>query len=252
MSVHQDSNVGKAVGEMAAHNIGSVVVLDSLGPCGVLTERDLLTKVAASGRKPETMVITEVASQFFPAIDGSADLLQAAVLMVDKKSRLMVFDGADIVGMVTASDLVRSIGLLAQDFSLDPVVSRRPIRVPRETPVDIAVRTMDEKRVGSVLVGEERTPREIFTERDLVKRVLARHTGYGVEVGSVSSSPLVTMKMGSTGKQVAEVMAARRVKRIPLEVEGSVVGIVTARDVVEAFTLSRRLTRPRVEWAQWN
>jgi CBS domain-containing protein len=37
-----------------------------------------------------------------------------------------------------------------------------------------------------------------------------------------------------------------------LSLEGEGVGIVTARDLVEAFAMSNKPRAPRVDWMQWN
>ena len=50
LTVYSHSNVRKAIEVMAENNIGSVVVIDSSGPRGVFTERDLLSKVLAKGK----------------------------------------------------------------------------------------------------------------------------------------------------------------------------------------------------------
>ena len=78
VTVYQESNVQKAVQAMDEHNIGSVVVIDSLGPCGVFTERDLLSRVLARGRDPAATVISEVASPRFPAVGATTTLDDAA------------------------------------------------------------------------------------------------------------------------------------------------------------------------------
>lgn len=252
VSVHQESTVDKAVGAMVANDFGSVVVLDALGPTGVLTERDVLAKVSAKGKDPATTVITEVASPSFPAIDSSATMGLAAATMTEKRSRLLVLEDGDVAGILTTSDLVRALGAIAEDFPIDGVISRRLVSALPETPVELVVRTMEEARVGSVLVGPEGKPDRIFTERDLIARVVSRKLRSDSAVGPVSSGPVVTMSRGSTGREVAKVMASKRIKRMPLEIAGALVGIVTARDIVEAFATSRKLTRPKVDWVQWN
>ena len=252
VTVSQDSNVEKAIRSMDEHNIGSVVVLDTLGPCGIFTERELVSRVLARGRNPEATVISEVASPRFPSIVSSLTLEETAAAMIEKKSRLMVFDGAEIVGMVTPTDLVRVLKGVERDFSILKVISTRLVTVPPETPVDVVVRLMDEMKVGSVIVVEDGKWTGIFTERDLVKRILAPKRRADTPVKAVASSPLVTAEPGVFGREVAGIMAIHGFKRLPLALEGEGVGIVTARDVVEAFAMASRPRAPRVDWVQWN
>ena len=252
MTILQDSKVEKAVRAMDEHNIGSLVVLDSLGPCGVFTERDLISRVLSKGREPEATVISEVASPRFPSISSSLALGDTAAAMIEKKSRLMVFEGADLVGMVTPTDLVRVLRGVERDFSILKVISTHLVTVPPETPVDIVVKVMEEKKVGSVLVSEDGRWSGIFTERDLVKRILAPRRRMDTAVADVATSPLITAEPGIFGREVAGVMADHGFKRVPLTLEGEGVGIVTARDVVEAYVMANRPREPRVDWVQWN
>jgi CBS domain-containing protein len=252
VSVYQDSAVQKAVREMADHNIGSVVVLDNLGPCGVFTERDLLSRVLGRGKDPETTVLTEVMSPRFPSVDASTTLEDAAASMINKKSRLMVFEGADIIGMVTPTDLVRAIGANGSDFSILKVISINVATVLPETPIDAVVRLMDQTKIGSVIVTEDREWDGIFTERDLVRRVLGGKRRLDTRVGEVASSPLVTAEPAVLGREAAGIMAEHGFKRLPLVLDGEGVGIVTARDIVEAFATAKKPLAPRVDWVQWN
>ncbi len=252
VTILQDSKVEKAIRAMDEHNIGSVVVLDSLGPCGVFTERDLISRVLSRGKEPGSPVIAEVASPKFPSIESTLTLEETARAMIEKKSRLMVFEGADLVGMVTPTDLVRVMRGVERDFSILKVISTRLVTSPPEAPVDVVVKVMDEKKVGSVLVSEEGKWSGIFTERDLVKKILAPRRRFDTPVGDVATRPLITAEPGLLGREVAGVMSLHGFKRLPLALEGEGVGIVTARDVVEAFAMANRPREPRIDWVQWN
>jgi CBS domain-containing protein len=252
VTVLQESKVDSAIKAMDEHNIGSVVVLDALGPCGVFTERDLLSRVLAKGRDPEATVIAEVASPKFPSIPSSLTLEETAAAMIEKKSRLMVFEGADLVGMVTPTDIVRVLKGVETDFSILKVISTRLVTVPPETPVEVVVRLMGEKRTGSVLITEDGQWIGIFTERDLLKRILAPKRRLDTPVKEVASSPVITAEPGIFGREVAGIMAIHGFKRLPLSLDGEGVGIITARDVVEAFAMANKPRAPRVDWVQWN
>ena len=252
VTVGQDETVEKAVVAMAEHNIGSVVVLDSLGPCGVFTERDLLSRVLARGKDPKSTAVVEVASPRFPSIDSSQTLEGAAAAMIDRKSRLMVFEGPDLVGIVTPTDIIRELKESGEDFSILKVISTKVVTVPPQTPMDLVIRVMDERKIGSVIVADDDRWQAIFTERDLLKRMLARRRGLDTPVREVASAPLVTAEPGILGREAAGIMSLHGFKRLPLMLNGEGIGVVTARDVVEAYATARRPLAPRVNWVQWN
>jgi signal-transduction protein with cAMP-binding, CBS, and nucleotidyltransferase domain len=236
LTVYSSSSVRKAIGVMGDKNVGSLVVLDNSGPAGVFTERDLLSKVLAKGKDRDNTLVMEVLSPLFVSIESTATLPEAARLMIDRKSRLMVFEGGGLEGIVTATDLVRCIAGLGGSFGLNGVVTRKIVMELPETPLITVVEDMDRKRIGSVLVGEtQEKAYGIFTERDLLVKVLLKRLSLEFLVGELATVPLMTAKLGIDGVEAARLMVAKRIKRLPLTLNGQVAGMVTARDVVEAF-----------------
>ncbi|MDG6902983.1 MAG: CBS domain-containing protein [Nitrososphaerota archaeon] len=252
VTVYHESTVQKAVQAMDEHNIGSVVVVDTLGPRGVFAERDLISRVLAKGKDPAATVISEVASPRFPAIGSTMTLDEAASAMIMKKSRLMVFEGADLVGIVTPTDLMKVLKGVDRDFSILKVISTRVVTAMPETPIDAVVGLMDEKKIGSVIVAEDGKWTGIFTERDLVKRVLAKRKSLHTPLSEVATTPLITAEPGIFGREAAGTMSLHGFKRLPLWVEGGGVGVVTARDIVQAYADSATPRAPRVGCVQWN
>jgi CBS domain-containing protein len=76
----------------------------------------------------------------------------------------------------------------------------------------------------------------IFTQRDLV-RVLAKGEKLDSSVGDYSSFPLVTAKKDILANEAAKIMTSKKIKRLGLTENNSVVGIVTARDIVDAYQM---------------
>ena len=247
-----DETVEKAIRGMDEHNIGSVVITDSMGPCGVFTERDLLTRVLAKGKDPASTIIGEVASPKFPSISSNQTLEETAAAMINRKSRLMVFEGSELAGIVTPTDVVKVLRGVTEDFSILKVISTKVVTVLPETPMDVVVKLMDEMKIGSVLLAEDGQWVAIFTERDLLKKILARRLRLDTQVREVASRPLVTAEPGILGREAAGLMALHGFKRLPLTLKGEGIGIVTARDLVEAYATSSRPLAPRVNWVQWN
>lgn len=252
VTIMHDANVEKAIRAMDEHNIGSVVIVDNMGPCGVFTERDLLTRVLARSKDPASTTIAEVASPKFPSISSNENLEETATAMINRKSRLMVFEGSELVGIVTPTDVVRVLRNVPEDFSILKVISTKVVTVLPETPMDVVVKLMDEMKIGSVLLAEDGQWNAIFTERDLLKKILAPRRRLDTQVREVASRPLVTAEPGILGREASGLMALHGFKRLPLTLKGEGIGIVTARDLVEAYATSNRPLAPRVNWVQWN
>jgi len=58
--VPPESSVAEAIRLMLAHRVGAVVVVDANRVAGIFTERDVLRKLALSGRDPEKVRVSEL------------------------------------------------------------------------------------------------------------------------------------------------------------------------------------------------
>ncbi len=108
------------------------------------------------------------------------------------------------------------------------------VSVDYRTPVKEVCRIMGEKKIGSVLVTKEGKPYGIFTERDLVSKVLLEGN-LDDEVGKYTSSPLITVSPDYSLREAARIMADMKIKRLIVIENDKVVGIFTAADLAKAI-----------------
>lgn len=98
----------QAAEQMARRNVGAAVVTDpdGAGP-GILTERDLLSSIAAGQDPDRELVADHLTADSVSATPGWS-LEEAAVAMVRGGFRhLLVFDAGETVGVVSMRDIVR-------------------------------------------------------------------------------------------------------------------------------------------------
>ncbi len=228
--------MAEAARTMGEKRIGSLIVVQYGTPIAIVTERDLLSKVLAGGMDLEKTKVSEVMS--FPLIKICPDLeiREAARTMIRKKGRLAVFQCGMICGVITASDLIREMpdapetSLVVDDFMTKDLVC-----VEDDQKIEDVARIMGQKRVGSVIVKEGGTPRGIFTERDLLSALIAKGVSLDVPAGEVCSPMLVTAPTGISIHEAATIMASKHIRRLPLVKKKKLAGIITARDLVEAY-----------------
>lgn len=238
ISVKPDVSFKTAVEFMAERRFATLVVMEekSIMPLGVLTEREILRHVVA-GEKSMDERVKQVFIQPFVSVTPDTTIIEAARLMVSKKSRVLVFaDGNKLVGTITASDMLRAFREADTAPSLEKVISTKVYHCMYDTTILDAAKLLDEKNIGSVLV-KMYSADGIFTQRDLV-RILARGIDVEEKVGQYSSFPLVTAKRGILANEAAAIMASRNIKRLGLTDNDSIAGIVTARDIVDAYQMA--------------
>jgi len=235
-TITPEASMQEAAVVMGQRHIGSLIVVVGGEPTGIVTERDLLSKVIAAGLKAEEVRVRDVMSSPLMTVSPTATVKEAAQTMLAKKGRLAVFDNSRLVGVITASDLIRSMPAVEETlYPVDYVMTRRLETTIPSTAVERAAREMGRKRVGSLIVVRDGKPWGIFTERDLLTKVIAAGRDTRIRVEEVASAPLVTIRSGTSVHRTAAFMAQRHVRRLPVEKDGQLVGIITARDLVEVY-----------------
>jgi CBS domain-containing protein len=106
-----------------------------------------------------------------------------------------------------------------------------------DTLVIDAVRTMTEKSVGSLAVMDGRRCVGIFTERDLVRRVVYKQMDPGAtKVRDVMTSPVVTVTERTSIAHAAEVMREHRFRHLVIvDGRGEFVGMLALRYLLYAL-----------------
>ena len=108
--VGPDSSVKEVVAAMNRFNIGSIVVVQSGRPVGVISERDILRRVVEPSLAPETLTARQVMPSPVFTIRETATVDEAAKLMAKKRVRkLPVMSKEELVGIVTFTDIVNRV-----------------------------------------------------------------------------------------------------------------------------------------------
>ena len=236
MTITPESTMHEASKIMGEKHIGSLIVIKYATPVGIVTERDLLSNVLSIGMDLKEVTVEKVMSFPLITICPTIQIKEAAQIMIKKKGRLAVFECGKLVGMVTASDLIRSLPEAPEtQLKVDDFMSKEIIEFDERSSVSSVIKTMGQKRVGSVIVTSKGLPTGIFTERDLLTTFLAKDKPLDVPLSSVTSSPLITGSSGISVHQAAYVMASKHIRRLPIKKNDELIGIITARDLVEAY-----------------
>ena len=237
VTVTPEATMEDAAKIMGEKHIGSLVVTRKGKPIGIVTERDLLTNIIALGKAPKKITVKEVMSSPLLTIDPNARVKEAAQEMIKKKGKLIVFDVDKLVGILTASDLVKTLPDVPETtLVVDDFMTKKIITADERTTIGTIAKMMGTKRIGSVVTTRKGEPRGIFTERDLLTNFLAKGKPLNVAVGEVASSPVLTAPSGITIHQAAYLMDKKHIRRLPIAKDGKLIGIITARDLVEAYS----------------
>jgi len=235
-TIGPNATMAEAAKVMGEKHIGSLVVLEKGEPKGIVTERDLLSKILAKGLDPAQIKVKAVMSSPLITIKPTAKIKEAAQTMIEKKGRLVVLREGKLTGIITAADLIKSLPESPETaMKVDKVMTGRIVSVDESMTVAEVTRIMGEQRIGSVIVDRRGEHFGIFTERDLLTTFLAKGRSLETKVSEAASHPLITIPLGMSVHETAVTMATKHIRRLPVVDKGKIVGIVTARDLVEAY-----------------
>ncbi|MBM3995990.1 MAG: CBS domain-containing protein [Planctomycetes bacterium] len=124
---------------------------------------------------------------------------------------------------------------LARDLRAETVSRLHPTQpwiVQATQPVSDAVKLMREKRVGCVLVCEQRRIVGIFTERDLLRRVLTKAKPLDLPISECMTPAPVTVHPKDSISIAIKRMQKGGFRHLPVVVDDRPVGILSVKRIV--------------------
>jgi len=106
--VRRDTSVQEVVATMNKFGISSVIVVQEERPIGIITHKDIVSKIVQPRIPPDAVTAREVMSSPTVTISEDATIEEAARLMSKKNfKKLPVVRDDKLVGIITSMDLVR-------------------------------------------------------------------------------------------------------------------------------------------------
>jgi CBS domain-containing protein len=110
--VEASSSAKNAARMMNKFSVSSLIVSSEGDIVGIVTERDILTRVVASGQNPEVVTVREIMSEPIIVVNPDTPLEQAVQIMLMeriKKLPVMEKDGENVklVGILSMTDVAR-------------------------------------------------------------------------------------------------------------------------------------------------
>jgi len=111
MAVELNANARDCAKAMAKKGVSCAVITQGGSAIGIVTERDLVSKVLAESIDPKNVLVRDIMSTPLITISPNATLTSAAELMAQYRvRRLVVVDASgSLAGIVTTGDIARTM-----------------------------------------------------------------------------------------------------------------------------------------------
>jgi CBS domain-containing protein len=116
--------------------------------------------------------------------------------------------------------------------TLGSLVTREPVSVLPQTTLREALITMDNMRIGSILViDESKRLQGILTRHDLLKRVVLAEKDLSVAISEVMTSDIKTLEASDTVEMAGHLMMQAGIRHLPIVKDSHVIGLISERDL---------------------
>ena len=107
------------------------------------------------------------------------------------------------------------------------------IKVDSDCIVAVAARKMRKEKVGGLMVVENDNLVGIFTERDLMSRVVAEGLDpEKIKVSEVMTLSIATLPPETSVSIAANIMSQNRIRHLPVLQDGKLYGVISAGDIL--------------------
>jgi CBS domain-containing protein len=126
-----DESVVCAAQRMRDEHIGDLIIVDQGRPAGIVTDRDLVVRVLAAEREPDSLSVREVMTRALATVSEDSDVFDVLELMHRTGARRMPVvdeDGA-LTGILALDDIV---AWLARQMAVVSGLIGQEVRAERE------------------------------------------------------------------------------------------------------------------------
>jgi len=112
-------------------------------------------------------------------------------------------------------------------------MTKKVITIDAQKTVFEAAVLMEQEGVGDVVIMDGKTPVGIVTERDFVRRVIAKRRELDIKVAEIMTTPLRVIGPNFSLKEAARKMVEKGIRRLPVIKDNELIGIITSTDLAK-------------------
>ena len=116
--------------------------------------------------------------------------------------------------------------------SVKDIMIKDVVTITVDKTVFEAAELMDSKGIGCLIIVQGETPVGIVTERDFVRRIIAKKLPFDIKVSEIMTKSLVAVDPDVSLKDAARLMSSNKIRRLPVVKQKKLVGIVVASDFI--------------------
>jgi CBS domain-containing protein len=230
-------SVASAARFMSANKISCLIVLDDGCLLGIVTETDVLKKAVVVAHNFHKMKVKQIMSFPVRSIPHDLSVMDASKIMdVENIRRLVVLKEGKPVGIITQTDMVRVLASYSVSKEVSEVMTRGAVVIASSASAREAAKLMSAQDISCLVVKDDDAVVGIFTERDLLKRIVALNQDpASVKLRQVMSEPVVTIPASYSLLSATKLLERVGIRRLVVMEYDTLLGVITQTDILRAL-----------------
>ena len=231
-----DEIVISAAKIMSDNKISCLVVMDQGNIAGIITETDVLRRVGNKGKDIYRTKLSQIMSSPVESVSSDLSVLEVSKIMgVKHIKRLPIIDEGKLVGIVTQTDLVRTLTSYGLWRDVSEIMSRNIAGIQMHASVEEAAEIMTSRRISCIMVMDGNDVAGVLTEKDLLGRVVAlQRDPVNTRMEEVMSFPVTSIPSTFSVFSASRIMEEMNIRRLVIMKDTRLCGVVTQTDIFMA------------------
>ena len=135
--------------------------------------------------------------------------------------------------MTDKQEIKKSFDEFLTEKKIYQVVNPRLVQAPPTISIKTAIEIMQNLRAGYIVIADRGKPVGIFTETDVIRKVLGKNIDWKRPVEDLMTPNPVCLRMRDTVGEAIDVMGTKRFYHIPLlDDKGYLVNVISVRTLI--------------------
>jgi predicted transcriptional regulator len=232
-TIDPQSHVVSAANIMRSSMISCLIVLDKGHLSGIVTETDVLKKAVTTGHNFCKIKVEQIMSTPVRSVPRSTSVMDASRIMEDENiRRLVVLEEGRPVGIITQTDMVRVLASYTVSKVVSEALTSDPVVIASSASAGEAAELMASQDISCLVVSDDDAAVGMFTERDLLKRVVAPNLDpTKVTLKEVMSEPVVTIPSDYSLLSALKLMERIGIRHLVVTEYDNLLGVITQTDI---------------------
>jgi CBS domain-containing protein len=237
-SIDSQSTVASAARIMSTNKISCLIVSRDDCLLGIVTETDILKKAAMVCHNFHRIKVEQIMSSPIRSIPRSSSVMDASKIMeVENIRRLIVLQEGEPVGVITQTDMVRVMASYTASIEVSEIMTREAVLIASSATAREAAELMASQDISCLVVTNNTAIVGIFTERDLLKRVVALNENPAkIVLKQVMSKPVVTIPSNYSLLSATKLLERAGIRRLVVMERDVLLGVITQTDIQRTLT----------------